>query len=464
MFKVLSPASHDEQSRVRIGLLTDTLLVQGISAFPWPLAVACIFLFNNTLGPLPIWRELVWLGAMWAWCVAALSFYCSLKTRKDIAKRVRTVIRFFYGIYLINGLLWSLFIDLMWVDHNVYNNTLIIILILGLSVGFGYQLTAHFGVLLCATLPPLLTEFVRMALPHSNYLLPYLALSPVFALWIVAMSYQLSRQVSGTLKTSILNRDLAEDLRIARDSAVEQKQLADSASQAKSRFLANMSHELRTPLNAVIGFAEIIKGLILGPNAVAKYAEYAGDIERSGRHLLALINQILDLAKIESEKLVLKREDVRLDELLRECLSFFKLRAAEKGIALTFDDRVEGLSLQADATALRQIFLNVLGNAVKFTDQGSVGVVAARDGSTAIVTVHDTGPGIPSNDLRRVFEPFEQADNSLGREKGGTGLGLAIVARLLDASGGRYNISSKVGEGTTFTVYLPLGEATAVAA
>jgi two-component system cell cycle sensor histidine kinase PleC len=466
MFKALSTASQEEQglNLARIGLLTNTLLVQGLSAIPWPLAVACIFYFDKSVGPIPSWHIAVWLCVMWMWCFVALAFHRHVKSRTVAGLCERSLIRQFCGIYLMNGLLWGLFVDLTWVDHNVFNNTLIIVIIIGLSVGFGFQLTAHFGVLLCAILPPLLMEHARMMIAHSDYLLPYLLLSPVFTLWTIVLSYQLNRQVCDTIRTSILNRRLATDLRVARDNAVEQKQIADSASQAKSRFLANMSHELRTPLNAVIGFAEIIKGLAFGPNAVAKYAEYAGDIERSGRHLLALINEVLDLAKIESGKLVLTRETVRLDEVLGDCLSLLDMKATEKGVALTFDNRLHGLSLEADPTALRQIFLNLLANAVKFTDSGYVRLTARVESATAVVTIEDTGPGIRPDDLKRIFDPFEQADNSLARSKGGTGLGLAIVARLIEAHGGCYIITSQVGEGTTFTVSLPVSHAKAVAA
>lgn len=447
----------------RITLLTDTLLVQGVSALPWALAIAVLFAFTPELGPLPIWRVACWLGALWAWSAVALSFYCLLKT-KQVSLTAGPSIRFFCAVYLMNGLLWGAFVNLMWVEGNVFNNMLIIVIVLGLSVSFGFQLAAHFAVLLCAILPPLVTQFARMSFAGSDYLVPYLFVSPLFTLWVSILSYRLNRQVEDTLKTSILNRRLVEDLRHAHDSALEQKRLADSASQAKSLFLANMSHELRTPLNAIIGFAEIIKDLVYGTKASAKYAEYAGDIERSGRHLLALINQVLDLAKIESGKLVLEREAIKLDDVLRECINLLDAKAVEKGIDLYYENRAPLVTLEADATALRQIFLNIVANAVKFTDRGGVRVLAAIDKGMASIAIEDTGPGIAESDLQRIFDPFEQADNSLARAKEGSGLGLAIVARLIQAHGGRYRVTSREGSGTTFLVQLPLTAASAVAA
>jgi signal transduction histidine kinase len=456
MFNALKLAREEESlSRARVTLLTQTLLVQGLSAIPWPLGVAALFYFDKDLGPLDTWRVLAWLTMLWMWCAISITLYRHLKSHHSQISEERAI-RGIAFVFLTNGCLWALFDNLLWVHGNIANNALIIVIILGLSVGFAIQLTAHFGVLLCAILPPLVAEYVRMFASGSPYLAPYLVLSPIYTAWLIALGYQLNQQVAETLKTSIVNRRLAEDLRTARDSAVEQKQVADGASEAKSRFLANMSHELRTPLNAIIGFSEIIHGLVFGPEAVEKYAEYAGDIERSGRHLLALINQVLDLAKIESGKLALKHEPINLADVLTQSLNLLKLKADEKHIGLIFDNRLDGAQVDGDPTALRQIFLNIIGNAVKFTERGEVKVSGWRDRNNAIVVVDDTGPGISPEALSRIFAPFEQGDNSLGKAKEGSGLGLAIVAKLIEAHGGTREIASSVGKGTRFTVRLPV--------
>jgi two-component system cell cycle sensor histidine kinase PleC len=466
MLKAFRNIAPDElsASRARLRLLNETLLVQGASAFPWPLIVALIFLLDAQLGPITHWRIYAWLGALWMWAVVALGFQQRLRHPIVTDHDERRALYTFGFIYLLNGLLWGLFVDVMWVDGNALNNTLIIVVILGLSVGFVFQLTAHFGILLCAMLPPLVTELVRMLTSHSAYLTPYLVLDPVFTLWLVMLSYQLNGQVSETLKTSILNRSLVVDLSLARDNALRQQKLADDASRAKSRFVASMSHELRTPLNAIIGFSEIIARQVYGAHALAKYTEYAGDIERSGRHLLALINQILDLAKIEAGKLELERSPVRISDVIEECRHLLEIEAQEKGLRFTFRDEARGLCLDADATALRQIILNILGNAIKFTERGGVEITVAVTSGDAEIRVTDTGPGIPSADLSRIFDPFEQVDNTLSRAKGGSGLGLAIVRKLVEGHGGTCAVESRIGHGTTFTLRLPMTARETVAA
>jgi len=455
-------AAQNEPSlgRERIRLLNETLLVQAIGAFPWSALLLSVLWFTPPLGPLTLWRMLVWLSAHWLWGLTAYFFHRHLRKRAipDPAEE-RRVLRVIGALYLVNGFLWGGFIYVMWVGGNLLNNAIIVTIILGLSVGFAFQLSAHFGVFLCAMVPVLSIEILRMATAGSPYLVPYLILDPVFMVWMFALSYQLSAQVTKTLNTGLLNRALVDDLSRARDDAIAQKTLADGASRAKSTFVANMSHELRTPLNAIIGFAEIISRQVYGPQAIAKYTEYAGDIEASGRHLLALINQILDLAKIESGKLVLRRDEVLMRELLKGCFALVEAGAREKGLTLDYLESAPGLCVCGDPTALRQIFLNLLANAVKFTDKGGVLVSVHDDCGDIVVRVADTGPGIAPADLGRIFEPFEQADNTLAREKPGSGLGLAIVAKLVAGHGGRCEVQSTIGAGSVFTVSLPLGAA-----
>ncbi|MFO1186510.1 MAG: HAMP domain-containing sensor histidine kinase [Alphaproteobacteria bacterium] len=441
----------------RIRLLNETLLVQAAGAFPWSALLLGVLWYTPALGPLTLWRVLCWLSAHWLWGLTAWLLHLHLRKRPvPDRQEEHRVLRVVGALYLINGVLWGGFIYVMWVVGNPLNNSLIIIIILGLSVGFAFQLSAHFGVFLCAMVPVLSIEILRMATAGSSYLVPYLILDPIFMIWMFVLSYQLSAQVTKTLKTGLLNSALVDDLRRARDGAIAQKALADSASKAKSSFVASMSHELRTPLNAIIGFAEIISRQVFGPNATAKYTEYAGDIEKSGRHLLALINQILDLAKIESGKLQLKRENVVMRDLLKECLDLVEVGASDKGLTLDYLEAAPDLVVHADPTALRQIFLNLLANAIKFTDEGGVLVSVHGDGGEVVVRVADTGPGIAPEDLDRIFEPFEQADNTFAREKMGSGLGLAIVAKLVAGHKGTCTVESRRGAGSIFTVRLPV--------
>jgi two-component system, cell cycle sensor histidine kinase PleC len=232
---------------------------------------------------------------------------------------------------------------------------------------------------------------------------------------------------------------------------------AESASRAKSQFLANMSHELRTPLNAVIGFGEVIHGRLFGPNANDRYAEYGGDIVNSARHLLALINDILDMSKIEAGHYELHLEPVRLSEMVEGCLRLVRGRAAGGDIKLR--NAVPALlpPIEADARAVKQILLNLLANAVKFTEAGGQVSVLARlepDGAMT-VQVADTGIGIARENLHRLLEPFSQVDAGLERRYEGAGLGLSISRRLAELHGGTLEIDSELGNGTTVTLTWP---------
>jgi signal transduction histidine kinase len=250
-------------------------------------------------------------------------------------------------------------------------------------------------------------------------------------------------------KTSALS-ELAARFMTARDAAEE-------ASRSKSRFLAMMSHELRTPLNAVIGFSEVIEQQALGPVGVPRYVEYARDMRNSGRHLLDLINDILDMSKIEAGKYELRCEQVNPREIIRHCTRMVRLRAEEAEIRLTkaVDDTLP--SIEADPRALKQILLNLLSNAIKFTDRGgSVTVTATAAAGRLEIRVEDTGIGIPADSLARIGRPFEQVDNEYTRKHTGTGLGLALTSSLVEMHGGVLTIDSEPGIGTRVTVTLPI--------
>jgi two-component system cell cycle sensor histidine kinase PleC len=241
--------------------------------------------------------------------------------------------------------------------------------------------------------------------------------------------------------------EMAEELQIA-------KVMAEQSSAAKSAFLSNMSHELRTPLNAIIGFAEVIRDGVLGPRNAAKYQEYAADIHSAGTHLLALINDILDLAKIEAGRMELFPEELPAHEVVTATMRLMEPRAAEKQVGMTVEIDPGCGPLVADERALRQALLNLLSNAVKFTSAGGrvgVRVVAGPDGGVDII-VWDTGIGIAREDLPRVLQRFEQVRDPLVSANGGTGLGLAIVQSLMDLHGGRFYLQSERGQGTTATL------------
>jgi two-component system cell cycle sensor histidine kinase PleC len=237
----------------------------------------------------------------------------------------------------------------------------------------------------------------------------------------------------------------------------EARRRAEAASAAKSRFLATMSHELRTPLNAILGFSEVMKGELLGPIDNGSYREYVAGIHDSGRHLLQLINEILDLSRIEAGRCELNEEPVRLAGVVEDCLRLLNLRVESKGLNVAFVC-CKGLEpLWADARAVRQICLNLISNALKFTPRGghiTITLANAPEGGQVLV-VKDTGPGIPKDEIPRVMQAFGQGSLAHQVAEGGTGLGLTIVQSLVAAHGGTFELRSVLRKGTEAIVRLP---------
>jgi PAS domain S-box-containing protein len=235
------------------------------------------------------------------------------------------------------------------------------------------------------------------------------------------------------------------------------KEQSDMASRAKSEFLANMSHELRTPLNAIIGFSEIIADEMFGPAGRPEYVEYARDINESGRLLLALINDILDMAKIEAGKMELRDSVVDVGRVLQSCHRLIKPRSEAEGLALSMRLPADLPFVRAEERALKQIVVNLLSNAVKFTPEGGSVTLAAAvepDGRLSIA-VSDTGIGIAPEDLPKAMAPFGQIESSLSGKTQGTGLGLPLVQALVELHGGTFRLDSEPGRGTTARVVLP---------
>ncbi len=315
---------------------------------------------------------------------------------------------------------------------------------------------------------------VSIALSAIVMVAPTAAEGTPFYLGIAALSLfytgfivHMSRNVYLTSRDMLLLREdrieLIEQLTAAKIESDRARARAETASQAKSEFLASMSHELRTPLNAILGFSDIMKGQVFGPLGSPQYVEYASHIHGSGQHLLGLINDVLDLAKIEAGRFAVRAVELDMRETIDGALKMFTVRASEGGVALA--QHVEpGLPLLlADERAMRQILLNLVSNAVKFTPAGGkVTAFAKRSSSGGMeVGVSDTGAGIDPADFDAVFEAFGQGRHDIAVSDKGTGLGLPIVRGLVEAHGGKVSLESELGKGTTVRCSFPRERLTA---
>jgi signal transduction histidine kinase len=245
-----------------------------------------------------------------------------------------------------------------------------------------------------------------------------------------------------------------ENVRLFDEIQDKSRQL-EEASQHKSQFLANMSHELRTPLNAILGYTELMADGAYGEPS-EKMLGILKRLEANGKHLLGLINDVLDLSKIEAGQLVLELSDYCIQDIAQTVRSTLEPLAADKKLAFKVELAPNLPSGQGDGRRLTQVLINLVGNAIKFTDAGEVAIKAEAHNGSFHVSVRDTGPGISSADQARLFQEFQQADNAITKKKGGTGLGLAISKRIIEMHGGRIWVESQLGQGSTFAFTLPV--------
>jgi signal transduction histidine kinase len=232
---------------------------------------------------------------------------------------------------------------------------------------------------------------------------------------------------------------------------------ADAANQTKSAFLAAMSHELRTPLNAVIGFSELVLSECFGPIGSVRYKEYIGDIRKSGSHLLSLINDVLDLSRLDAGQASLKEEKTSLVSIFDETWRMVAGQANQAGVTVSIDLPGNLPRIVADPRRIRQVFLNLLSNAVKFTPHGGrVSISASRIADGLSISIADTGIGIAREDIPKALERFGQVDSRLSRRYEGTGLGLPLAKQLVELHGGTFDLQSTVGVGTTVTMTFPI--------
>jgi two-component system, cell cycle sensor histidine kinase PleC len=275
--------------------------------------------------------------------------------------------------------------------------------------------------------------------------------------FFIFLAFRFYRSTLDTIEHRAEKDALIGELEQAKANSDEARRRAEEASLAKSRFLATMSHELRTPLNAILGFSEVMRDEVFGAHTVRSYADYSKDIHSSGKHLLNLINEILDLSRVESGHYELNEEATSLIHIVEDCHHLLKLRAKSKNITIKEMFETTLPRLWADERAVRQVTLNLLSNAIKFTPpQGEIVIkVGWTSSGGQYLSVKDNGPGIPEDEIATVLQTFGRGSLAIKTAEQGSGLGLPIVKGLMDLHGGQFNLRSKLREGTEVIISFP---------
>jgi signal transduction histidine kinase len=335
-----------------------------------------------------------------------------------------------------------------------------VVLITGVSITFiGYTTMPAYSIGVASTSMGLLAlDFLR-AQDRLHYTLAVMVVISLY--FLIKKALEVSRTTTRAIRVNeqltIVNEQLQTEVDRRHDAEREAhiaRDVALKASSAKSDFLANMSHELRTPMNAVIGFSGALKSGIAGP-LNGKQTEYVEDIQNSGEHLLTLINDLLDLSKIEAGKFEVRPETFDLPEQIGRCLPLVRRQAETGSVALYIDIPDDLPMLHADRRLVRQMIVNLLSNAIKFSPEGGrvTFTAGSEPGGKVTLSVTDNGAGMPAEEIPRVMQPFEQTE--LGKTKEGTGLGLPLVQRIAELHGGEFVLESALGEGTVATILLP---------
>ncbi len=391
-----------------------------------------------------------WVSAIVGWSVIRYAIWLVFKRRARSDAETLQWGRVFVVLLTGTGLLTACIALQAFVPTDIEHQIFIVMWVAGLTAGA----TATYG-----AYPPAVAAFVSFPLLGFAAAIfmrrtvdsALLGTIVVIYLGLLLMSARtLNRWIVDIFSLRMRNETLTREL-------TDAKEVAESANDAKSVFMANMSHELRTPLNAIIGFAEMLEKEVLGPIGNDRYVDYAHDVHMSGKHLLSIINTILDLAKTKASHLELDCRPLDVRALLEECFSVMKLQADQANISFTIDLPDTPLCGPIDETRLRQVVYNLLSNAIKFTDPG--GVVTLKAGAKLSgeieIRVVDTGVGMNQDDIDLALQPFMQVSNPGRRAAAGTGLGLPFAKTIVELHGGALEISSARGKGTAVSVTLP---------
>ncbi len=407
---------------------------------------------------LPTFFVLVWLGV----ALSALGLACALAYRFLRLDKAEINARAWYARFVvaegINGAAWASFAVLMIGVKDAWATTYVMVV---------FMLAGAIHTVVAALIPAAVYALLTpLALAVMLYMWPTTLQGPVAPLTLLACATLLyfvilARRIYSSHLDSLAfqaEKDLLiAELEQAKANSDEARRRAEEANLAKSRFLATMSHELRTPLNAILGFSEVMANELFGAHQVEAYRDYSKDIHSSGEHLLMLINEILDLSRVEAGRYELKEEAVSLPGVIEDCRHLLTLRAKKRDVTLIDVIEPNMPRLWADERAVRQIALNLLTNAIKFTPAG--GQVTIKVGWTRVggqyFSVKDNGPGIPEDEIPIIMSSFGRGSMAQKNADEGTGLGLPIVKGLVELHGGVFNLRSKLREGTEVLVIFP---------
>ena len=366
--------------------------------------------------------------------------------------------RHLIGAEFLSGLSWA---GLALVGVSVADASGQVFILVSLVVYIAMRMTFASSVLTIfyvGTVPMTIAVVERLILQNHPFYYAMASMAAGLHVYFIIMAQRLNSTALSMLAFRAEKDALIAELEEEKSISDNARAQAEAANIAKSRFLATMSHELRTPLNAILGFSEVMHTELMGPLNNPNYKDYAGSIHDSGTHLLNLINEILDLSRIEAGKYELVEELVQLADIIDDCWRLLKLRADGKSQTVTFAIQARAPAVRADARATRQICLNLMSNALKFTPRGGqvvISVISEPDGSQ-LLAVKDNGPGIPPSEIHKVLQPFGQGSLAQQTAEGGTGLGLPIVKGLIELHGGTFELSSELRKGTTAAVRFPI--------
>ena len=443
------------RSSFDLELLRDYAASRVTAAWVLPLLMGILAVFA-TLWVTPA------IAFLWAGSVAATNSIVVLLCRHFLRQpRESFAVRRWTAIFVtgetVYGISWALLVLFLFTQAREGVSVITFALLLIAVASNTVSTRSLASATLVSTAPATLAVSIAFLLRSDPLAISMAAFAVGAQVFFFFLARKLNESAIETLTHQSEKDQLILELEEARNMSEEARRQAERANIAKSSFLATMSHELRTPLNAIIGFSEVLQSELLGPHQVPQYKEYAGDIHASGQHLLNLINELLDLSRIEAGKYELNEEAISLVDVAEDCRRMLEIRARAKGIELTARYGDNLVRIWADERSVRQVVLNLLSNAIKFTPQsGKVDLVVDRtDEGGQFISVRDNGPGIPESEIETVLTSFGQGSLAQKTAEQGAGLGLPIVQKIMELHQGRFDLFSKLRFGTEVIATFP---------